>query len=89
MLYTTSVFVKEQFAKSILEFLEGVNFNYLFTEPVRFGETMVVNFIIQGNDEDVDFFKKWVKGAFSTNAAVIADFHIDSKNQLTDVFRED
>ena len=89
MFYTTSVFVREQFAASVLEFLKGAGFNYLFTEPVMFGEVSIVSFVVQGKEEDVEFFKKWVNGAFSTHSAVIADFHLDKDNQLTDVFRED
>lgn len=89
MFDTTLVFVKEQFAKNVLEFLKGAGFNYLFTEPVMFGEVNMVSFVIQGEEEDVEFFKKWVKGAFSTSSAVIADFHLDRENRLTDVFREE
>ena len=85
----TTVICKEQFAKNILEFLQGAHFNYLFTEPTMFGETSSVIFMIAGNDEDIEFFKKWINGAFSTAAAVVAPIHLDRENQLTDLFPEE
>lgn len=89
MFSNTTVIVKEQFAKNVLEFLAGAGFNYLFTEPVMFGELKVVIFMVQGEEEDVLFFEKWINGAFSTSSAVVAPIHIDSENKLTDIFRED
>ena len=45
--------------------------------------------MIAGNDEDIEFFKKWINGAFSTAAAVVAPIHLDRENQLTDLFPEE
>lgn len=86
---TTVIIVKEQFAKNVLEFLQGIDFNYLFTEPTMFGENNIVTFMVSGDDEDIEFFEKWVKGAFSTNSAVVAPIHLDNDNKLSDLFALD
>ena len=85
---TINVLIKEKFATNMLEFLSGTNFNYLFTEPVNFGENSLVIFTISGNEEDIALLKKWVSSAFSTFSAVVCEYHLDNENRLTDIFSE-
>ena len=84
----TTVIVKEGFAKNVLEFLTGTHFNYLFTEPKTFGGESIVIFVLQGEEEDVEFFERWINGAFSTYSAMVCPFHFDSENKPGDLFIE-
>ena len=70
----TLITVKEQFAKNVLEFLCGTNIGYIFTEVKDFNGTAVAHFVCEGDDEDIEFFNKWIRGAFSTSSAQFFSF---------------